>query len=205
MIKTFVGGELRENCYIVSDDNTKEALVIDPGYKEEGIYKFILENNLKVKYIYLTHCHFDHIYGASWLREKINAPILCLDKELENVQNEDVTMGKFVILESVTVNPDKVLSENDKIALGNLEFKVIHTPGHTSGSSCLYGNSMLFSGDTLFKNTHGRCDLPTGSLTSIINSIKQKLFNLPDDVVVYPGHGVPTTILEEKQNQDFEY
>ena len=204
MIKTFVGGDLRENCYIVSDDSTKEALVIDPGYKEEEIYNFILKNKLKVKYIYLTHCHFDHIYGANWLKEKINVSIACLDKELENIQNEDITMGKVVILESVTVKPDKVLSENDRINLGNLQFKVIHTPGHTSGSSCLYGNGVLFSGDTLFKNTHGRCDLPTGNINSIVNSIKQKLFNLPDEVTVYPGHGMPTTILEEKQNQDFE-
>ena len=205
MVKTFVGGELRENCYIVYDDFTREAMVIDPGYKEEEICNFITENNLKVKYIYLTHCHFDHIYGANWLKSKINASIACLDEELTNIQNEDVTMGKVVILEAVTVKPDKVLSENEKINLGSLEFKVIHTPGHTSGSSCLYGNGILFSGDTLFKNAHGRCDLPTGNVTSIISSIRQKLFNLPDEVVVYPGHGATTTILEEKQNQDFEY
>ena len=205
MVKTFVVGVLETNCYIVIDEKTKEAIVIDPGSKEEAIPKFILENNLKVKYIYLTHCHFDHIYGASWLKDKIKAPIACLDKELDNIQNEDVTMGKLVILESVMTIPDKVFSENDKIKIGELEFEVIYTPGHTSGSSCLYGNDMLFSGDTLFKNTHGRCDLPTGDITAIIRSIQFKLFNLSDKTVVYPGHGFTTTIFEEKQSQNFEY
>ena len=98
---------------------------------------------------------------------------------------------------------DKVFFENDEIEVGNLNFKVIHTPGHTSGSSCLYGDGMLISGDTLFKGTYGRCDLPTGNIQDIVKSIKMKLYELPSNTVVYPGHGETTTISNEKQSEEY--
>ncbi len=202
MIKKISVGIMPTNCYIVYDDKFKEALVIDPGYESEEITKFIKEEELNVKYIYLTHCHFDHIMGVDWLRNELKVPVACLDKEEDNIKDEDITMGKDIILKEITVVPDKIFFENDEIQVGTLNFEIIHTPGHTSGSSCLYGNGILISGDTLFKGTYGRCDLPTGNLYEIKKSIKTKLFELPNDTVVYPGHGETTTIGEEKQNEE---
>lgn len=204
MVKKIPVGKIMEtNCYIVFDEMTKEAIVIDPGYPDEAIVKFVEENNLKVMYIYLTHCHFDHILGAKWLKDRLKVPIACLDKEEANIKDENITMGKELIFESVTLTPDKLFFENDEIQIGNLNFKLIHTPGHTSGSSCLYGDGVLISGDTLFKGTYGRCDLPTGNLHEIIKSINTKLFELPADTVVFPGHGENTTIGTEKNNSEF--
>jgi len=203
MIKTIPVGMMPTNCYVVYDETLKEALVIDPGDESEEIVKFIEENELKVKYIYLTHCHFDHILGANGLKNRLNVSIACLDKEEENIKDEAVTMGKTILLKEITLIPDKVFFENDEIQVGNLNFKVIHTPGHTSGSSCLYGDGMLISGDTLFKGTYGRCDLPTGNIYEIMKSIKIKLFALPDDTAVYPGHGETTIIGRERQNEEF--
>jgi len=203
MIKTISVGIMPTNSYIVYDEKEKEALVIDPGDEAEEIVNFIEENRLNVKYIYLTHCHFDHILGAKWLKEKVNSDIVCLDKEEANIKDEDITMGKSLLLKTVTLNPDKILFENDEIQVGNLNFKVIHTPGHTSGSSCLYGDGILISGDTLFKETYGRCDLPTGNISEMMKSLKTKLFELPDSTVVYPGHGEITTIGAERESEDF--
>jgi len=203
MVKTISVGVMPTNCYVIYDEKLKKALVIDPGYEAEEIVSFIKENELDVKYIYLTHCHFDHILGAKWLKEQIGAPITCLDKEEDNIKDENVTMGKTMLLKSVILIPDKVFFENDEIQIGNFNFKVIHTPGHTSGSSCLYGEGMLISGDTLFNGTYGRCDLPTGNVYEIMNSIKTKLFELPGSTIVYPGHGQTTTIDREKQNEEF--
>lgn len=203
MIKTISVGMMPTNCYIVYDENLKEALIVDPGYESKEIVDFIKQKELKVKYIYLTHCHFDHILGAKWLKEQINTPIACLDKEEANIKDEDITMGKALLMKSIILNPDKVFFENDEIQIGNLVFKVIHTPGHTSGSSCLYGEGILISGDTLFKGTYGRCDLPTGNVYEIMKSIKTKLFELPDNTIVYPGHGESTIISHEKQDEYF--
>lgn len=203
MIKSIPVGIMPTNCYVVYDNEYKEAMVIDPGYESNEIVKFIKGNELNLKYIYLTHCHFDHIMGAVWLKEQIDAPISCLDKEEENCNDENITMGKVAILKSITVKIDKVFFENDEIQIGNLNFKVIHTPGHTSGSSCLYGDGILISGDTLFNGTYGRCDLPTGNIQDIIKAIKTKLFILPDSTIVYPGHGEATTIGKEMKNEDF--
>jgi len=203
MIKTFVVGAIQTNCYVFFDDVSKEAMIVDPGYFEERICSFIKEEQLKLKYIYLTHCHFDHIMGANWLKEQLGGTIACLDKEEENCKDKNITMGKAVFSKSITINPDKIFFENDEIQIGELNFKIIHTPGHTSGSSCLYGNGILIAGDTLFNGTYGRCDLPTGNIYDIRKSIKVKLFELPDNTIVYPGHGDITTIGDEKKNEEF--
>lgn len=204
MIKKLeVGLIFKTNCYIIFDEETKDALVIDPGYADEEIVRYIKDTELKVKYIYLTHCHFDHILGAKWLKEILGVPIACLDKEENNLKDEYVTLGKEFVSEAVVLSPDKVFFENDEIVIGNLVFKVIHTPGHTSGSSCLYGEEILISGDTLFKGTYGRCDLPTGNLSQIVKSIRTKLYELPDNTIVYSGHGEQTTIGKERLNEDF--
>ena len=189
-------GAIHTNCYIIYDNG--EAIIIDPGYPDERIVEFIDENGLKVKFIYLTHCHFDHMLGATWLKEKYNVDITCLDKEKENLNNCDVNLSLRMTGKKVEIKADRVFSENDEIKVGNLSFRVIHTPGHTSGSSSLYGDGILISGDTLFSDCFGRCDLPTSNFSAILKSVSEKLYILPKDTIVYPGHGKSTLIKEEK-------
>lgn len=194
MIKRITVGVLSTNCYIIYDESIKEAIVVDPGYEDDRIINFINSENLNIKYIYLTHCHFDHIEGAEWLKVKTKAPIIGLSNEKENFKNTDINLSKMITEHGFSVTCDKLLCENDEIEVGKYNFKVIHTPGHTSGSSCLYCENMLISGDTIFKETYGRIDLPTGDQNDIMKSIKSKLLLLPPDTIVYPGHGEKTTI-----------
>lgn len=192
MIKQIKVGALHTNCYIIYDNG--EALVIDPGYIDEKISDFIDENKLKLKLIYLTHCHFDHMLGALWLKEKYGVNIACIDKEVENLNDADVNLSLRMTGKKLTIECDKSFCENDVINVGNLSFRVIHTPGHTSGSSSLYGDGILISGDTLFSDCFGRCDLPTSNFSQILKSVSEKLYVLPKETVVYPGHGDTTTI-----------
>lgn len=194
MIKQIKVGALATNCYIIYDNN--EAIIIDPGYIDERISKFVDDNKLNVKFIYLTHCHFDHILGAKWLKEKYNVQISCIDKELDNINDENVNLSLKMIGEKFNIKCDKVFFENDEIEVGNLNFKVIHTPGHTSGGSSLYGDGILISGDTLFSDCFGRCDLPTSNISHIMNSIREKLYILPPETIIYPGHGESITLGE---------
>ena len=197
-IKTWVGDPT--NCYIVFDEDSKETMVIDQAGDVDEIIKMIeiLKGNLK--YIYLTHCHGDHIAGVSELKEKCGGKILIHRFDSEGLNNVNINLSKIIDLPPIELEADSRLDDNDLIHLGNLEFKVIHTPGHTKGSSSLYceKEECLFSGDTLFRGTWGRTDLPTGSIIDIMNSITNKLLKLPDDTIVYPGHGKPTMIKEEK-------
>ncbi len=192
MIKEIKVGALDTNCYIVFDD-TKEALVVDPGYTDDKITNFIEENGLKVKYIYLTHGHFDHIFGADFVKQKTGAQILTFYLEEANMEDSESNLSMMLVGENFTVKPDKLLFENDEIEFGNTIFRVIHTPGHTAGSSSLYDGKNLISGDTIFVDTVGRTDFPTGSLSDMLKT-REKLLSLPKDTVVYPGHGDTTTI-----------
>jgi len=198
-IKTVITAPLSENCYIVYDEKTKDGIVIDPGSSDEKILKALSELEINLNYIIFTHGHFDHIGAFFALREAYpNAPLISSEKETEVIYNPQKSF-----LESDTpIRVDKFVSEKDTIIFGNCSLSVIETPGHTKGSICLYTKGTLFSGDTLFKLGMGRCDLPTGSLTEEINSIKYKLFTLPEDTLVYPGHGEHTTIGYEKLHNE---
>ena len=192
-------GELT-NCYIVQDETTKETMVIDPGGEANKIIEMLDVIEAKVKYIYLTHCHGDHIGGVNELKEKYGGKIIAQRNAAENLLNPEITLTRFMGVKDVIIEVDSRVDDNDLIHLGELEFEVLHTPGHTSGGSCLYceTENLLFSGDTLFRGTWGRTDVPTGSLDDIINSITNKLMVLPDETIVYPGHGKSTMIREEK-------
>lgn len=199
-------GLLGVNCYITGDE--KEAIVIDPGANHDKIFEFLNEKNIKTKYIVLTHCHFDHILSAGALKKLTGALLVVCDKEKENLQDNDINMtGKFskksALAESLT--PDILVSEGDTITSGEHSFRVIETPGHTSGGMCLYceKENLLFSGDTLFCESIGRSDFPTGDLKTLLNSIREKLFCLPDNTLVYPGHEAKTTILHEKEHNPY--
>ncbi len=189
----------KTNCYIVQDEETKETMVVDPGGEPDKIIDMlnILEANLK--YIYLTHCHADHIGALKELKEKKGGKILIHRFDAEGLYNKEISLSEYIGMGEIILEADSRVDDQDRIHLGNLEFKVIHTPGHTAGSTSLYceKENLLLSGDTLFHGTWGRTDLPTSSFKDIIESITNKLLILPGDTIVYPGHGKTTMIREE--------
>ena len=188
------------NCYIIVDEETKETMVIDPAGEKEKIIDMLNVLESKLKYIYLTHCHGDHTGAVVGLQNKYGAKVLIERKESDNLKNPEITLNYYIGVPDIKLEDDSRIDDGDLIHLGELEFKVIHTPGHTNGSTSLFceKEKMLFSGDTIFRGTWGRTDLPTGSLNDIINSITDKLLILPNDTIVYPGHGKSTMIKEEK-------
>ncbi len=190
----------KTNCYIVEDENTKETMVIDPGGDVDSIIELLDILDAKLKYIYLTHCHGDHIAGTKKLKEKKGGKILIQRFDADGLYDSSINLREYIGLTSENLEADSIVDDNDLIHIGELEFRVIHTPGHTKGGSCLYceKEKLLFSGDTLFKGTWGRTDLPTSDFVSIINSITNKLLVLPDETIVYPGHGQPTRIRDEE-------
>lgn len=198
-IKTWVGTPT--NCYIIFDEESKETMVIDPAGDVDKIVdmiKNILKGNLK--YIYLTHCHGDHIAGVTELKNQCGGKILIHRFDSEGLNNLSINLSMIIDLPPIELEADSRIDDNDLIHLGELEFKVIHTPGHTKGSTSLYCQKQecVFSGDTLFRGTWGRTDVPTGNREEIMNSITNRLLKLPDDTIVYPGHGKATMIKEEK-------
>lgn len=188
------------NCYIVEDEDTKETMVIDPGGEHSKILEMLNILEAKVKYIYLTHCHADHIGAVTEIKNKKGGKILIHRDDADGLNDENINLSECINMGEIELEPDSRVDDGDLIHVGNLEFKVIHTPGHTKGGTSLFSEQegLLFSGDTLFRGTWGRTDLPTSSFEAIINSITKKLLILPEETIVYPGHGKSTVIKEEK-------
>ena len=199
-IKMNVGAIMGENCYIIQDEKTKETMIIDPGNVSEHLTETLDAMQVKMKYILLTHCHGDHIGGVQKIKEKYGGKILIHRIDAIGLKDININLSTHIGLEPVILQEDARIDDGDLLHVGDLEFKVIYTPGHTAGSISLYceKEKMLFSGDTLFRGSWGRTDLPTSSFDDIITSITNKLINLPDDTIVYPGHGRMTTIREEE-------
>ena len=188
------------NCYIVLDEKTKEAMIVDPAGEADKIIEMLTILEAKIKYIYLTHCHADHIGAVSELKNKYGGKILIERHDSEGLNNRDINLAEYIGISRIELDADSRVDGGDTIHVGNLEFEVIHTPGHTKGSSSLYNDEqkLLFSGDTLFRGAWGRTDLPTSSLEEIMESITEKLLKLPGETIVYPGHGKSTKIEDEK-------
>lgn len=186
------------NVYIVVSKN--EAIVIDPGGESDKIIDKLNELNTNLKYIVLTHCHSDHIAAVTDLQKVKGGEVLISEEDGKAVNNPIRNLAPFMGSKLEKIKVDRFLSEGDKIKLGNDEFEIIETPGHTKGGICIYSEKqkVLFSGDTIFKGTYGRTDLPSSSYQDMKNSIK-KLMKLPDDINIYPGHGILTNMKDERK------
>ncbi len=202
-VKKVVVGIFEANCYILWDEKDKEAIVVDPGEEGERIIEVIRKNSLKVRSIVNTHTHIDHIGANDFLQEKTEAPLLVHSNDVSLLQNAELNLSALTGKDRSFGLPDRVLEEGDEIRAGSFSLKILHTPGHTPGSICLYGDNKLFSGDTLFAGGIGRTDLTGGNLKELQKSIKDKILTLPDEVVVYPGHGPSTTIGKERRSNFF--
>lgn len=202
MIKKSLG-QMGTNCYLIWDEKTLEAAVIDPGFEDPQIGAIINENKLNVKYILLTHGHFDHLGGVDQIKQLTGAKVLIHENDadclLDPRRNLSVLAGMSMVLEPA----DGFLKENETIALGTISIRVIHTPGHSKGGVCLLAEDHLFAGDTLFNTSIGRTDFADGDLKELLNGIETKLFILDDATIVLPGHGENTTIGYEKLNNPF--
>ena len=191
------------NCYIMQDEETKEAICIDPGGSIEKIIEMLKILNAKLKYIYLTHSHMDHIEKAQELKNTYGGEILISRKGAENINNPKINLSSMSGVELFTTVDSRV-DDKDILHVGKLEFEVILTPGHTDDGTSLYckEEGIVFTGDTLMYMGYGRTDFPTGNLRELKKSLK-KLFALPENTFVYPGHGIATTIGDEKgENYD---
>jgi len=197
-IKKIAKGMLSANCYILYKNG--EAVVIDPGVKAKIIIDFLLENKLSIKYIIFTHGHIDHILYAKELKEETNAKTVVhyLDNEL--LMNSYKNGAYLFGLNNKFESADILVQDGEQIEFSDIKLNIIHTPGHTPGGICIRYNKHLFSGDTLFYMSIGRTDLGMGDYEQLIDSIKNKLFVLPDSTIVYPGHGKNTTIEDEKRD-----
>ena len=198
-IQTWIGD--KTNCYIIFDKKSKETMCIDPAGdvdKIEYLIKEILKG--KLKYIYLTHCHGDHIGGVTELKKRCGGKILIHRFDSIGLNDSKINLSSIIDIPEIELEADSRIDDGDLLHLGNLEFKVLHTPGHTKGSTSLYceKEGCLFSGDTIFYGTWGRTDLPTSSREDIMKSITEKILTLPDDTIIYPGHGKPTMVKNEK-------
>ena len=198
-------GMLQCNCSVVGDEESREAMVIDPGDNVEQILEILKRHGLKLKQIVVTHAHIDHVGGAMKLKRATGAPILLNQNDEALLAMLDVQAGWLGMRPPEPVKIDQGLREGDRVAAGAVNANVIHTPGHTEGSVCLYfpAEKKLIAGDTLFAGSIGRTDLPGGSYEKIMRSLHEKVMALPEETVVIPGHGPATTIGEEKESNPF--
>lgn len=203
IIKTLAVGPIMANCYIVGCENTKTAVVIDPGDEADKILMALAESQLTVKYIINTHGHFDHVGANKKLKEVTGAEILIHTADADMLEQISIASQAFGMSVENSPPADRMIDEGDQITFGDITLNVIHTPGHSLGGISLSTDGVVFVGDSLFYGSIGRTDFPGGDYNTLISSIKNKLFPLGDDVVVYTGHGPETSIGQEKRMNPF--
>lgn len=196
-------GPFAANCYIIACPETLAAAIVDPGQPDPWIRRVVAENGLQVTGIWLTHGHVDHIGGVEWALSWTGAPLLAPGAEAELLADPVLNGSTFAPPECAILRADRWLRHGDTLQLGRLTFQVIHTPGHTPGGVCFYTPGHLISGDTLFAGGVGRTDLPGGDEGLLLGSIRKRLYILPGDTRVYPGHGPATTIGDEREYNPF--
>lgn len=201
-VKNIPSGPLMVNTYLVWDD-TNKGFIVDPGGLNEKIINSIEEENIDLEYIILTHGHCDHIGGVLAVQEKYNCKIVAARAELPMLEDHRINMSRDFFGKPVEFTPEILVDEGDTMEIGNMVLHFIMTPGHSEGGMCIRIGRVLFSGDTLFHGSVGRTDFIGGSMKVLVNSIKEKLFVLPDETKVFPGHMGSTTIGFEKENNPF--
>ncbi len=203
--KVFPVGPLQCNCSVLGDEQTREAMVIDPGDQIDDILKILREEQLTLKQIVITHAHIDHVGGAMKLKAATGAPILMNQNDYALLKMLDIQAAWIGMRPPGAVQVDEALEPGRVLNIGNISSSVIHTPGHTEGSICLYfpQEKRLIAGDTLFAGSIGRTDLPGGSTEKILRSLHNQVLALPDDTDVITGHGPATTIGEERETNPF--
>jgi len=202
IVRKLVVGPFATNCYIVGSESNKGGMIIDPADEAQVILKNVKESRLDIKSIVLTHGHLDHIGALKEVKEATDAEVAIHSDDASFLQ--DHSLGTLFGLSYPTPPlPDRFLKDGDSLDVGDLHFSVLHTPGHSPGGICLLGYGVVFSGDTLFNYGIGRTDLPGGSYSQLMDSIHSRLMVLPDDTIVYPGHGPDSTIGAERRGNPF--
>lgn len=196
-------GSYLSNCYIVGSNTTKEAAIIDPGGSFGKIEKGLNELNLIPKIIILTHGHGDHIAAVNDFIEKYQTKVYVHKDDAEMIMDANLNLSRYVTGKNISITPDVLLNDGDIVSLGDLNFEIIHTPGHTRGGICIKIENIMFTGDTLFNKSIGRTDFEGGSFDEIISSITNKIFSYDENTVIYPGHNSPSTIKSEKIGNPF--
>ena len=194
-------GMVMTNCYIGYNDDTREAFIVDPGDDARRISRAVRERKLNVKGILLTHGHFDHIMAVPELKEEFGAPVYAHEAEEALLEDTQMNLSAPWVGRALSLSAERLLKDGERLELAGFEIQAIHTPGHTAGGVSYYlaAEQVLFSGDTLFRGSYGRVDLPTASGADIARSINEKLLPLPEETAVYPGHERETTIGHERK------
>lgn len=198
-----IAGIYAANCYIVYSKETGKGLIVDPGGDVDEIVRLVKDRDIQVTGIVLTHGHADHIGGLKDLKEKFDVDIMIHEDDREMLVDANINLSNMMSMDSIELNPDRILKDGDIIHLDDNEILVIHTPGHTRGGICLKIGDNIITGDTLFQGSIGRTDLFGGDFDSIINSIKTKLMMYKDEIKIFPGHGAPSTIGYERSNNPY--
>lgn len=202
-IKRLVVGSLSANCWIAGSEKSGEGMVIDPGGNYEEISRAIDESGLDIKIIVLTHGHSDHIAALYEIQEKTGSEVAIHISDVDFLEGHGSFSSQFGISYKTPHPPDRLLRENDTVKINGLELKVVHTPGHTPGSISLFTPGKVFTGDTIFRRGIGTTLMPGSSRSQLLNSIQTKLMRLPDDTIIYPGHGRETTIGAERRDNPY--
>jgi glyoxylase-like metal-dependent hydrolase (beta-lactamase superfamily II) len=202
-VHAFTLGPLQSNSYLLADEVTREGLLFDPGMESEPVAEALARERLTLTAIINTHGHFDHVFGNAYFKAKTGAPLLMHRADLDLVKRLEEQSLYFGFRATPSPLPDRFLEEGDEVRVGGIRLRVLHTPGHSPGGICLVTDGTAFVGDTLSAGSIGRTDLPGGSAETLLTSIREKLLTLPDDTVIYPGHGPATTIGHERRHNPF--
>ncbi|MXV80094.1 MAG: MBL fold metallo-hydrolase [Chloroflexi bacterium] len=202
-VRGLIVGAFQENCWVIGNRRTGEAICIDPGEQADDIVHMASEMGVKIKMIANSHAHLDHVLGVRGVQSDDNATFLLHEADLDILQGAAESAARFGMQVEQPPDPDHYIEDEQNVEVDGVELQVIHTPGHTRGSVCFYGHGVLFSGDTLFRNSIGRTDLPGGDFNEEMSSIVDKLLMLPDETIVLPGHMDQTTLGAERVQNPF--